>query len=83
MNFHNLNRTRYPVFKNRIAEAFYVQALKRTIWCRIEEEIWRRHRIESRALSFGMKHFFEELPSDKLSLSKKDLRFLKMIKVKV
>lgn len=72
--------TRFP---NRNAELFFVEALKRQIWIRIEEEVWRRDRILNRAQRMGVKHFFEPLANEELTLSKKDLKFLKQIKVKV
>lgn len=65
------------------AELFYVAALKRAIWNRIEEEVWRRDRIEYRAMCIGRTHFFALLTTERLELSKRDKRFLKSIKVKV
>lgn len=69
--------------KTARAELFYVAALKRAIWNRIEEEIWRRDRIEYRAMSMGKTHYFAMMTTERLELSKKDRRFLKSIKVKV
>lgn len=70
-------------FKHSRIEYFYIAALKRAIWNRIEEEVWRRDRIEHRATTMGKTHYFALQPSEKLKLSKRDLRFLKNIKVKV
>ena len=57
--------------------------LKCSLWVRIEEERWRRVRIEYRAAANGRRHFFEKLASERLDLSKRDERFLKSLKIKV
>ena len=69
-------------FKNANAELFYLSALKRQIWIRIEEEVWRRCRIEDRARRAGKVHYFELPTSEMLRLSKKDERFLKSLRIK-
>lgn len=60
-----------------------ILTLKCVLWVRIEEERWRRVRIEYRAAANGKRHFFERLASERLDLSKKDERFLKSLKIKV
>lgn len=56
--------------------------LKCEVWVRIEEERWRRVRIEYRAAAAGKRHYFERVASERLDLSKKDERFLKSLRIR-
>ena len=76
-------KTRTVKFANRFVEERYLAALKSAIFCRIEAERWRRVMIEHRAEWLGRPHYFRQMASEKLELSKKDVRFLKSIKVQI